>query len=256
MKTSSSVLLAVFVTVLAMFEVASAQETAPDRVVHREPVSPVARVAGSVGAAASQPGRADGTGNPVLGRDRRPLYRFNKSDVVDISFAFAPEFNQTVTVQPDGFVTLRDAGHLVAEGSTAEELESSIAAAYSKLLHDPQVTVGLKEFDHPYFIAGGEVGRPGKYELRGAITVSIAVAIAGGFTQHAKHSQVVLFRHVTKDWVETRVLNIKEMLKRKNLAEDPWLQAGDYVFVPRNTISKIMRFMPATSLGMYSTPGI
>ena len=91
MKPSSPVLLAVFVTVLLMnvFEVAGAQETGPDRGVQREPVSPAASVPEGVGAATSQPGRADGTGNPVLGRDRRPLYRFNKSDVVEISFAFA-----------------------------------------------------------------------------------------------------------------------------------------------------------------------
>jgi polysaccharide export outer membrane protein len=255
MKPSSSVLLAISVTVLLMvvFEVASAQETGPNRGVQREPVSPAARVPEGGGPATSQPGRADGTGNPVLGRDRRPLYRFNKSDMLEISFAFAPEFNQTATVQPDGYITLRDAGHLIAEGLTAEELEVAIATAYSKLLHDPHITVGLKDFDRPYFIAAGEVGRPGKYELRGPMTISAAVAIAGGFTEQAKHSQVVLFRRVSTNLVETRVLNVKEMLKHRNLDEDPPLQAGDYVFVPRNTISKIMRFMPATSMGMYST---
>jgi polysaccharide biosynthesis/export protein len=255
MKPSSSVLLAVFAVVLLMsvFEVAGAQETGPDRGVLREPVSPAVRVPEGDGPAASQPGRVDGTGNPVLGRDRRPLYRFNKSDVIDISFAFAPEFNQTATIQPDGYITLRDAGHLVAEALTAAELEAAIAAAYTSLLHDPHITVGLKDFDRPFFIATGEVGRPGKYELRGPISVSAAVAIAGGFTEHAKHSQVVLFRRVTPELLETRVLNVKEMLKHRDLGEDPPLQAGDYVFVPRNTISKIMRFMPATTMGMYST---
>src|SRR6266567_5720799 len=75
MKPSSSVLLAVSITVLLMvvFEVASAQETAPSRGVQREPVSPAAMVTEGDGPATSQPGRADGTGNPVLGRDRRPL---------------------------------------------------------------------------------------------------------------------------------------------------------------------------------------
>src|SRR6476660_3897218 len=80
MKPLSPVLLAVFVTVLLMnvFEVAGAQETGPNRGVQREPVFPAASVPEGVGAAASQPGRADGTGSPVLGRERRPLYRFNK----------------------------------------------------------------------------------------------------------------------------------------------------------------------------------
>lgn len=206
-----------------------------------------------MGAATSQPDGADGTGNPRLGRDRRPLYRFNKSDVLEISFAFAPEFNQTTTVQPDGYITLKDAGHLVAEGQTAFQLEAALATAYSGLLHDPGITIGLKDFDRPSFTADGEIVHPGKYELRGSITMSAALAMAGGFTRDAKHSQVVLFRRVTQDLVETRVFNVKEMLKHRNLSEDPELKPGDYVFVPRNTISKVMRFMPATSMGMYST---
>jgi len=255
MKPSSSVLLAVFLTVLliSVFEVAGAQEPGPNRGVQEKPAFPAASVPEGAGTVTSQPERADGTGNPVLGRDRRPLYRLNKSDVVDISFAFAPEFNQTLTVQPDGYITLKNAGHIVAEGLTAGELELAIASAYARLLHDPGITVGLKDFDRPSFIAAGEIARPGKYELRGDITVSTAVAIAGGFTQQSKHSQVVLFRRVNKEVVETRVLNLKEMFKHRDLTEDPVLEPGDYLFVPRSTISKIMRFMPATTMGMYSS---
>lgn len=254
MKSSSYI--AVFVALLltqAMFEVANAQPPGPNRGVQDEPVAPDQRVPERLGRATSQPDGADGTGNPVLGRERRPLYRFAQSDLLDISFAFAPEFNQTVSVQPDGFISLKEVGHLVAEGLTAPQLEQVIARAYGNVLHDPQVTVILKDFDRPYFIASGEVGRPGKYELRGNTTISGAVAIAGGFTQQSKHSQVVLFRRISPELVETRVLNVKQMLKRRNLTEDPYLQPGDYVFVPRSVISNIMRFMPATNLGMYST---
>jgi polysaccharide biosynthesis/export protein len=254
MKPSSFLHLAVFVVVMtqAVFEVANAQEPGPNRGVQSRPVNP-GNDPEKLGHATSQPDGADGTGNPVLGRERRPLYRFAKSDILEISFAFAPEFNQTVTIQPDGFITLKEVGHLSAEGLTSPELEEAIAAAYRKTLHDPRVTVGLKDFERPYFIASGEVARPGKYELRGETTISEAVAIAGGFTQQSKHSQVVLFRRVSAELVETRVLNVKDMLKRRDLKEDPYLQAGDYVFVPRSAIANIMRFVPATSMGMYST---
>jgi polysaccharide export outer membrane protein len=256
MKPSSLYVLALFAALLQppVTEVANAQEPGPNREVQKQPVSPGGSIPESVGPAISQPGRTDGTGNPVLGRERRPLYRFNKSDVVEVSFAFASEFNQTVTVQPDGYITLKDVGHLFVEGRTAPELELAIGAAYSKLLHEPQVTVVLKEFDRPYFIASGEVSHPGKYELRGTTTITSALAIAGGLTQQSKHSQVVLFRRVTPSLVETRVLNVKEMLKHRNLNEDPYLEPGDCVFVPRSTVANIMRFMPATSMGMYTTP--
>lgn len=246
---------AVFAAVLmqTVLEVANAQEPRWNRRAQNEQLVPERRTAENAGRVTSQPDGVDGTGNPALGRERRPLYRFTRSDLLEINFAFTPEFNQSVSVQPDGFISLKEVGHIVAEGRTAPELEQAIAEAYGRTLHDPEVTVVLKDFEHPYFIASGEVGHPGKYELRGETTVSGAVAIAGGFTQQSKHSQVVLFRRVSADLVESHVLNVKQMLKQRSLDEDPYLQPGDYIFVPRSLISKIMRFMPATSLGMYSS---
>jgi protein involved in polysaccharide export with SLBB domain len=51
--------------------------------------------------------------------------------------------------------------------------------------------------------------------------------------------------------VETRLLNLKEMLKRSRLQEDAHLQPGDLVFVPQNAISKIARFLTKPSVSMY-----
>ncbi len=205
---------------------------------------------GRSGMAAAKPGQADGTGNPRLG-ERRPLYRLNHSDVVAVSFTLSPEFDQTLTIQPDGYVALKDAGPVLAQGLTLEEFRLAVGRAYTGYLHDPQVAVALKEFEHPYFVAGGEVGKPGKYELRAETSVIEAVQIAGGFTHEAKHSQVLLFRRVNDDLVEARVFNLKRMLKERNLGEASQLRPGDLVFVPQNSISKIERFLSKPSLSMY-----
>lgn len=199
-------------------------------------------------------GGADGLGNPLLGGMRRPLYRLRPSDVVEVSFTVAPEFNQSLTVQPDGYVMLKDAGLVEVQGLNLEEFGHAVEKAYTGYLHDPQAAVALKEFEHPYFIVGGEVGKPGKYELRSETTVIEAVEIAGGFTQHSKHSQVVLFRRVDDELLEARVLNLKKMLKQNSLREDAHLQPGDMVFVPQNAISKISRFLTKPSVSMYMNP--
>jgi polysaccharide export outer membrane protein len=204
----------------------------------------------STGTAAAKPGQADGVGNPQLG-GRRPLYRLNRSDVVALSFTLSPEFDQALTVQPDGYVTLKDAGLVLAQGLTLEEFRMAVVRAYTGYLHDPEVAVALKEFEHPYFVAGGEVGKPGKYELRADTTVMEAIEIAGGFTHEAKHSQVLLFRRVNDDLVEARVFDLKKMLKEKDLGEVPQLRPGDMVFVPQNSISKVERFISKPSLSMY-----
>ena len=207
--------------------------------------------AGSSSSTAAKPGGAGGLGHPLLGGERHPLYRLHSSDVVEISFTVAPEFNQTLTVQPDGYVMLKDAGMVEVQGLNLEQFSIAVQRAYRGYLHDPQVAVALKEFERPYFIVGGEVGKPGKYELRSDTTVAEAVQIAGGLTQQAKHSQVVLFRRVNDDFVETRLLNLKKMLKESRLKEDAHLRPGDMVFVPQNSISKIARFLTKPSLSMY-----
>jgi polysaccharide biosynthesis/export protein len=200
---------------------------------------------------AAKPGGADGLRNPLLGGECRPLYRLRSSDVVEVTFTVAPEFNQTLTVQPDGYVTLKDAGAVLAQGLTIPEFGEAVRKAYAGYLHDPQAAVALKDFERPYFVVGGEVGKPGKYELRSDLTVAEAVQIAGGFTSQAKHSQVVLFRRVNKDLVEARLLNLKKMLKQNSLKEDAHLRPGDLVYVPQNVISKISRFLTKPAVSMY-----
>jgi polysaccharide export outer membrane protein len=112
--------------------------------------------------------------------------------------------------------------------------------------------VVLKDFEKPYFIADGQVGKPGRYEMRGTVTLTEAVAIAGGFTENAKHSQVLLFRRVNDQWLSAKIFNIKDMEKRGDLHEDTTLKPGDMVVVPKNTLSKIKPFIPNSGMGAYT----
>jgi len=187
-------------------------------------------------------------------QERNPRYGLRKGDSFDVDFAFSPEFNQTVVVQPDGYITLRGAGSMRVEGQTIPELTETIKKAYSNILHNPVVTVALKDFEKPYFVAAGQVGKPGKYDLRSDLTLVEAVAIAGGFTENSKHSQVVLFRRVSDQLVEARLFNVKQMLQSHDLSEDAHLRPGDMIYVPQNAISKIRKYLPTTSMGTYVDP--
>ena len=190
---------------------------------------------------------------PALTGERRPLYRLRKSDVLEIRFTFAPEYDQTVTLQPDGFIGLKGVGNVFVEGLTVPEFTSAVTSACS-FMRDPEISVVLKEFEKPFFVAGGQVGHPGKYELRSPTTVTEALAIAGGLTDQSKHSQVVLFRKQREGFVESHVLNVKGMLSSRKLDEDFELMSGDMLFVPQNRISKIKRFLPVASLSTFFTP--
>jgi polysaccharide export outer membrane protein len=187
-------------------------------------------------------------------QERNPRYRLRKGDSFDVEFAFSPEFNQTIPVQPDGFITLKGVGTIHVEGQTLPELTATIKNTYAKILHDPVVTVSLKDFEKPYFIAAGQVGKPGKYDLRSDLTLTEAVAIAGGFTEASKHSQVVLFRPASDGLMESRLLDVKKMLNSRDLKEDVQLRPGDMIFVPKNRISKMQRYLPSSNMGAYLSP--
>ena len=183
-------------------------------------------------------------------------YRINPSDILELTFPLSPEFNQTVTVQPDGYITLRGVGDLPVAGQTLPELTESIKAAYSKILQDPEINVDPKEFEKPFFTVGGQVGKPGKFDWYGDITLTQAIAIAGGFTDASKHSQVLLFRRVSDQWTEARIINVKKMMSARDLQEDPELKPGDMLFVPKNALSKIKPFLPTTSVGAFANPAM
>jgi polysaccharide biosynthesis/export protein len=201
-------------------------------------------------AAAAKPG--DSASDPKF-HDRYPRYTLRPGDSFDISFELSPEFNQQgVSVQPDGFITLRGVGDVHVAGQTVPELNATIRTAYNKILNEPLVSITLKDFEKPYFIADGQVGRPGKYDLRGDTTLTEAIAMAGGFQDSAKHSQVLLFRRVSDQWSSAQIFDVKKMEVSRNMSEDPLLHPGDMLFVPKNRFSKVRAFIPTASLGTFA----
>jgi polysaccharide export outer membrane protein len=186
---------------------------------------------------------------------RQPRYQVEPGDTIELTFSPTVEYNQTISVQPDGFVTLREVGDLYVQGKTVPELRVLFSETYGKILNDPEITVLLKDLEKPHFTISGQVGKPGKYDLRAGTRVSEAVAIAGGMTDKAKDSQVLLFRKVSNDWVSVKSLDLKAIYKGR-IDEDVDLHPGDMMFVPQNRISKIKPYLPTYGLSTYLAPGM
>jgi polysaccharide export outer membrane protein len=181
-------------------------------------------------------------------------YRLQPGDVLEIQYRYSPEFNQTVTVQPDGYITLEVGGDLKVAGMTVDQTRQAILKQASTRLQDPIATVILKEFQKPYFVVAGEVAQPGKIEMRERVTAIQAIMLAGGMKESAKSSQVVVFRKINSDIAEVKLLNLKTMRRTSDLENDLTLQPGDMVFVPRDKISKIERFMRVASVAAFMAP--
>jgi polysaccharide biosynthesis/export protein len=181
-------------------------------------------------------------------------YRLMANDVVELAFPYVPEFNQLLTVQPDGYVSLRDVGDLRAQGRTLPEFRQMLFDAYEPILRVPVITITLKEFEKPFFIAAGQVKQPGKFDLRGPLSVTQALAVAGGITDSGRPTQVILFRRYTQQMLEVKEINVKKMLASRDLSEDPLLRPGDTLFVPKSTLGRLKPFIPVPGLGFYLNP--
>ncbi len=196
-----------------------------------------------------------GGANPPAGfGERNPRYQLCPGDVLDLHFEFTPEFNQLkVPVQPDGFASLTGVGDVHVAGLTVPELTKTLQSAYGKILAKPVITVMLQDFNKPYFIATGQVGKPGKYDLRANTTLIEAIGIAGGMNDTSKHSEVWVFHRLPDGTVQSKRVNVKQMLVAGRLNEDVSLQPGDTIYVPQNTASKIKNFL-APSIGAAIIP--
>lgn len=190
---------------------------------------------------------------------RTPRYHLLPNDVISVQYRYSPEFDQTAAVQPDGFVSLQLIGSVKISGLTLDEVRELIAKTAAEHLNEPVVTVTLSEYQKPYITVAGEVSNPGRVELRGRVTAVEAIAMAGGFKQdRAKHSQVILFRRVSPDLAETKLINLKALMKPQGLKddEDVLLASGDILVVQQNNVSKIERYIHWANVGMFLSPSL
>jgi polysaccharide export outer membrane protein len=205
--------------------------------------------------AASNPSSPDQRPAPQLDQ-RAPRYAIQLQDVLLLTFPLTTELNQTVTVQPDGYINLQNGGSVHAQGLTVPELVVAIKNAYKGVLHDPIVNVDLEDFQKPQFTVSGQVGKPGQYELRSEITVAEALAVAGGMAPTAK-TQVFLFHRTSSNWLQVKKINVKDILNGKHADEDPVIHPGDMIYVPEKFIANFKKYVPYTAnVGTYFNPGV
>ena len=191
---------------------------------------------------------------PELKKPRGRRYRLNPGDVLEITYRYTPEYNQTVTIHPDGFIVLPIVGELEVADLTLKETKALIYKRASKRLRDPEISLFLKEFQKPYYIVAGEIVKPGRFEMDEDITALQAVMLAGGFRISAKSSKVYVFRKINKEMAEVKLLDLKKIRKTSDLENDLALESGDIVFVPRNNYSKFEKYIRLTSIGSLLNP--
>ena len=144
---------------------------------------------------------------------------------------------------------------LVAHSAELPSCENTAAASANNFDHyDLTSTIRGDASSNPYVQAGdiitvpeaqqvfvvGNVFKPSSISLKEKITVSQAVAIAGGTMADAKRDQVRILRQLPGSPTKTEILvNLEAISKRK--ADDVELKANDIVEVPTSSGKRFFR---------------
>ena len=179
-------------------------------------------------------------------------YVLHPGDVLDVQYRYTPEFNFRGRIQPDGFISAPIIGDVLVAGYTISQARDILLRVARLRLRDPEMSFVLKDFVKPLFTVGGEVEKPGQFELRGRVGILEAVAIAGGFKRSAKASQLVLLRRFDSERATARLINARELEKMRDPEHDIRLQPGDMIVVPRNKLSYVEPYVPLASLVLLS----
>jgi len=121
-------------------------------------------------------------------------YRIGSGDLLSINVFGEEDLSlDKVRVGTNGTVSFPLLGEIVVKKMTVAELESDLIRRFKDgYLKKPVVTVSVVEYR--LFYVNGEVKKPGGYNFVNGLTVQKAVAIAGGFTERASKSSIILER--------------------------------------------------------------
>lgn len=185
---------------------------------------------------------------------QRPRYTLRQGDVLQLQYRYTPELNQSVTLLPDGYVTLNLIGDLKISDLTLDQAHDLIVSKLQSRLNDPELNLILTDFQRPYVEVAGEVQKPGRIELRETTTAIQAILESGGFLPSAQSGQVILFRRINSNTAEVRKLDLTGIHKTSQLEHDISLESGDMLLVPRNKVERISRYGKLLNVGTYFNP--
>jgi protein involved in polysaccharide export with SLBB domain len=198
-------------------------------------------------------------GAPALGRQRQdpgfpnigyatwsddePAYRLYPGDEVDFQVGSAPELNKILIVQPDGRVSLPLVGSVMAADRSVDDLQARIVEAYGRTLLRPDVTVALRTAQPLKVFVGGEVSKPGVYDMPGDLDALRAVILAGGFTNSAKRGEVVIIRRGPGGRPMMRTADMGKALRDPAHIDLVPLRRFDIVYVPKSGVAEAGQFV-------------
>ena len=178
-------------------------------------------------------------------------YRLGPEDVISVAVFNQDRYSRSgITIPPSGRISLSlIPGGLFVNGKTVDQVAELIKQKYDEYIIDPQVTVSLDKASSYRYSVIGDVGQPGIRLMNHRLTVTEALAEAGGVLPTGNKSGVVVLRRQANGILSPIAVNVSAIYKGK-APDSTYLVPGDQIVVPGNklkTLQTIMGFTPIMS---------
>ncbi len=171
-------------------------------------------------------------------------YRLGPEDVISIEVFNQDRYTRKgITVPPNGRISLQlIPGGIFVNGKTPEQVARFIEKQYNEYIIEPQVTVTLEKAASYRYSILGDVLQPGVRLMNRRMTVTEAIAEAGGVLNTGDKSKVRVLRRKSDGQMGEIVVNVSAIYKGKAL-DNVYLAPGDQVLVPGNKLKKFQQIM-------------
>jgi protein involved in polysaccharide export with SLBB domain len=176
-------------------------------------------------------------------------YKLGPEDVISVEVFNQDRYSRRgIVVPPSGRISLSLVpGGVFVNGKTVDEVAEIITKRYDEYIINPQVTVSLDKASSYRYSIIGDVGAPGVRLMNRRMTVTEALAEAGGVLSTGDKSKVLVMRRQSTGYVAPIVVNVSAIYKGK-APDSTFLEPGDQIFVPGNKMKKVKELLGYTSV--------
>jgi len=158
------------------------------------------------------------------------FYVIGAGDSLAVNVWKEDSLSGSVTVRPDGYITLPLINDVKAAGKAPAQLRSVLEEKYKEFLTNPFVTIRIEKIISSQVYVIGQIKKPGVYPFTGSDTVLQLVTLAGGLTIFAKRADIRVVRRNGKKVTEY-VVDYDAILNG-DFEQDIMLRPGDRIIVP------------------------
>lgn len=164
---------------------------------------------------------------------RAENYSIGIADSLDIKVFRSEELSAQVQVDSEGNISLPLIGSIPAMGLSKSELERRIEDALrQRYMHNPKVTIFVKDFSSQKITVDGWVEKPGVYPVvAGQVSVLQAVAMAGGAQEFGDLGNIALLRKMGN---QTKSYRLDVNAIRNGKMRDPFVRNNDVIIINRS----------------------